>query len=200
MTVVPVESAHPAVCDDALIEAFMASPRQAAHGARNRLARQRAPRALARFLPCPLVEATEADIGAWLARPSPRPRGVTILSHLHAFYDWTRVQGLVDQSPTTSFRGRAGDDLTVAPMPSPIRVESDQASVALVQMAPQVELYRVTLELGLCGGCGDQDDRLRRLGGVGAPLCPTCYQRAKRAARKAGESYGRRHGERRRPT
>jgi integrase/recombinase XerC len=175
--------------DDALIEAFMASPRQAAHGQRNRLARQRALRALARFLSCPLTEATTAQLSLWLSRPIADATRISTLSHLHAFYDWARAEGLIQESPTTSFRGRGTAGLTLAPTPAAMHMNGDdEVSVALVQVAPSVELYRVTLELGLCEGCGDQDDRLRRLGGIGGPLCPTCYQRGKRAARKAGEA------------
>nr|MDQ3641785.1 hypothetical protein [Actinomycetota bacterium] len=72
--------------DEALIEAFMASPRQAAHGARNRLARQRALRALARFLNCSLIEATTAQLTVWLSRPIADATRISTLSHLHAFY------------------------------------------------------------------------------------------------------------------
>lgn len=213
---VPVAGQLPAATDDGLIQAFMATPKQAVHGERNRLARWRALRALSRFLPCPLLGATESHIGAWLGRPIAAATRVTILSHLHAFYDWAQIEGLIDRSPTLRFRGRAGDDLTIASVPAPIEVDETRVAVVLAkvnqappvalvqspstqvdearvavnvaQVAPSVEIYRVTLELGVCEACGDQDDRLRRLGGIGAPLCPTCYQRAKRAARKAGEA------------
>ena len=164
-------------------------PRQASQGLRSRLARQRALRTLARFLNCPLVDATTAQLTVWLSRPIADATRISTLSHLHAFYAWAVAEGLVESCPTEVFRGRGTAGLTLAPTPAAIRMNGpDEVSVALVQVSPSVELYRVTLELGLCEGCGDQDDRLRRLGGVGGPLCPTCYQRGKRAARKAGEA------------
>lgn len=186
---VPVQLTTASRTDAELVEAFMASPRQAAHGERNRLARARALRAVARFLNCPLTEATTAQLTLWLSRPIADATRISTLSHLHAFYAWAVAEGLVESSPTEVFRGRGTAGLALAPTPGAMHMNGDQeVSVALVQVAPAVELYRVTLELGVCEGCGDQDDRLRRLGGVGAPLCPTCYQRGKRAARKAGEA------------
>lgn len=174
--------------DAQLIEAFMASPRQAYQSLRTRQARAQRLRKFARSLPCPMVEATEAHVATWLDRGLAPATRVNVLTHLHAFYGWACQEGLVERSPTAAFRGRGGAELRLAPVPHPIRSEPGQVAVALAQVAPGVELFRVTMDVGLCQGCGDQTTRLRRLGGVGQPLCSLCYQTAKRAARKAGEA------------
>ena len=184
MTLVPI-TPQPAVSDREVLAAFLAD--QDGLGAAYGTVRRRAVAAFARFLPCSLVEATAEHVGMYVNRPLAPSSRATILVHLNAFYQWALDRGLVDASPVEPFRGYAADKLTLAPSTS-IDVAGEHASVCLVQVSPAVELYRVTLELGVCGGCGDQDDRLRRLGGIGAPLCRLCYQRAKRAARKAGET------------
>lgn len=185
--------------DEALIEAFMASPRQSPLNTRHR--RARALHQLASSLSCPLIEATTAQIARWLSRPIADATRVSTLCHLHAFLTGRWHRDSSRRRPPRSSGGRGTAGLTLAPTPGAIQMNSpDEVSVALVQVSPAVELYRVTLELGRCECCGDQDDRLRGLGGVGGPLCPSCYQRSRRAARKAGEALRTPPGKPRPPT
>jgi Site-specific recombinase XerD len=175
--------------DEALIQWFLGSPKQAKNSEATRRDRRCKLRGLGRVLNCGLLDASAEQIGRWMNRGIAEATRVSGMSHFGAFYAWAMSEGLVESSPTEVFRRRGAAGLGLAPTPAAMQMNGpNEVSVALVQVSPSVELYRVTLELGVCEGCGDQDDRLRRLGGVGGPLCPMCYQRGKRAARKAGEA------------